>query len=202
MIHREWTIEASKAPGASGILEELIMLRFYDSVAILDNNAVPRFRRAPGHPVWNYFRVDRVAGAVEQQGYDLEYRYSYVHDQPGRHSFTVLDQSLEIFDTAITTVAPLATTDLHDFRVLENGDYLLLAYEPEERDLSDLPFSHPDVNDTQPQNVLDSAVQIVTSEGRALFTWNSWGSCRWRIAPSTASPAATRISTRCKWSTG
>ena len=175
MIHREWTIEASKAPGASGILEELIMLRFYDSVAILDNNAVPRFRRAPGHPVWNYFRVDRVAGAVEQQGYDLEYRYSYVHDQPGRHSFTVLDQSLEIFDTAITTVAPLATTDLHDFRVLENGDYLLLAYEPEERDLSDLPFSHPDVNDTQPQNVLDSAVQIVTSEGRALFTWNSWG---------------------------
>ena len=175
MIHREWIIEAYKTPGAAGILEELIMLRFYDSVAILDNNAVPRFRRAPGHPVWNYFRVDRVAGAVEQYGYDLEYRYSYVHDQPGRHSFTVLDQSLEIFDTAITTLAPLATTDLHDFRVLENGDYLLLAYEPAQRDLSDLPFRHPDVNDTQPQKVLDSAVQIVTPDGRALFTWNSWG---------------------------
>ena len=174
MIHREWIIEASKTPGAAGILEELIMLRFYDSVAILDNNAVPRFRRAPGHPVWNYFRVDRVAGAVEQQGYDLEYRYSYVHDQPGRHSFTVLDQSLEIIDTAITTVAPLATTDLHDFRVLENGNYLLLAYEPAERDLSDLPFSHPDVEATQPQNVLDSAIQIVTPEGQAVFTWNSW----------------------------
>ena len=175
MIHREWIIEAYKTPGAAGILEELIMLRFYDSVAILDNNAVPRFRRAPGHPVWNYFRVERVAGAVEQYGYDLEHRYSYVHDQPSRHSFTVLDQTLEIFDTAITTLAPLATTDLHDFRVLENGDYLLLAYEPAQRDLSDLPFSHPDVNDTQPQNVLDSAVQIVTPDGRALYTWNSWG---------------------------
>ena len=175
MIHREWTIEASKTPGAAGILEELIMLRFYDSVAILDNNAVPRFRRAPGHPVWNYFRVDRVARADEQQGDDLEYRYSYVHDQPGRHSFTVLDQSLEVFDTAITTVAPLATTDLHDFRVLEDGNYLLLAYEPAQRDLRDLPFSHDDVDATQPQNVLDSAVQIVTPEGRALFTWNSWG---------------------------
>ena len=175
MIHREWIIEASKTPGDAGILEELIMLRFYDSVAILDNNAVPRFRRAPGHPVWNYFRVDRVARADEQQGDDLEYRYSYVHDQPGRHSFTVLDQSLEVFDTAITTVAPLATTDLHDFRVLEDGNYLMMAYEPAQRDLSDLPFTHPAVNDTQPQNVLDSAVQVVTPEGRALFTWNSWG---------------------------
>ena len=175
MIHREWIIEATKTPGAAGILEELIMLRFYDSVAILDNNAVPRFRRAPGHPVWNYFRVDRVARADEQQGDDLEYRYSYVHDQPGRHSFTVLDQSLEVIDSGITTVAPLATTDLHDFRVLEDGNYLLLAYEPAQRDLSDLPFTHPAVNDTQPQNVLDSAVQVVTSEGRVLFTWNSWG---------------------------
>ncbi len=175
LIHREWIIEASKTPGHGGILEELIMLRFYDSVAILDNNAVPRFRRAPGHPVWNYFRVDRVAGADEQQGDDLEYRYSYVHDQHGRHAFTVLDQSLEILATGVTTVDPLATTDLHDFRVLENGNYLLLAYEPGERDLSDLPFTHPDVNDSQPQTVLDSAVQIVTPEGRALFTWTSWG---------------------------
>ncbi len=175
LINRERMLEATKTPGATGILEELIMLRFYDSVAIVDNNGVPRFRRAPGHPVWNYFRVDRVAGTDRQQGHDLEYRYSYVHDMPGAHAFTVLDQSLEILGTAITTVAPLVTTDLHDFRVLENGDYLLLAYEPAQRDLSDLPFTHSGVEATQPQNVLDSAVQIVTPEGRALFTWNSWG---------------------------
>ena len=175
LINRERTLEATKTPGAAGILEELIMLRFYDSVAIVDNNGVPRFRRAPGHPVWNYFRVDRVAGTDRQQGHDLEYRYSYVHDMPGAHAFTVLDQSLEILDTAITTVAPLVTTDLHDFRVLENGNYLLLAYEPAERDLSDLPFTHSGVEAVQPQTVLDSAVQIVTPEGQALFTWNSWG---------------------------
>ena len=175
LINRERMLEATKTPGATGILEELIMLRFYDSVAIVDNNGVPRFRRAPGHPVWNYFRVDRVAGTDRQQGHDLEYRCSYVHDMPGAHAFTVLDQSLEILDTAITTVAPLVTTDLHDFRVLENGDYLLLAYEPAERDLSDLPFTHSGVEATQPQNVLDSAVQIVTPEGQALFSWNSWG---------------------------
>ena len=174
LIHREWILEATKTPGAAGILEELIMLRFYDSVAILDNNAVPRFRRAPGHPVWNYFRVDRVAGTDQQQGHDLEYRYSYVNDMPGAHEFTVLDQSLEIAATAITTVAPLETTDLHDFRVLENGNYLLLAYEPADRDLSDLPFHHADVEATQPQTVLDSAIQIVTPDAQAVFTWNSW----------------------------
>ena len=83
LINRERMLEATKTPGATGILEELIMLRFYDSVAIVDNNGVPRFRRAPGHPVWNYFRVDRVAGTDRQQGHDLEYRYSYVHDMPG-----------------------------------------------------------------------------------------------------------------------
>ena len=174
-IHRERMIEATKTPGADGILEELIMLRFYDSVAIVDNNAVPRFRRVPGHGIWAYFRVDRVAGADQQQGDELEYRYSYVDTSAWPHfEFTVLDQSLEILDTGITTVSPLETIDLHDFRILPNGNYLLMAYEPAMRDLSGLSFDHPDIVDSQPQAVRDAAVQIVTPAGRAVFTWNSW----------------------------
>ena len=175
LVGREWILQATKTPGATDILEDLILVRLSHTVAMLDNNAVPRFRRDPEHQVWAYFRVDRVHGADQQQGHDLEYRYSYVKNMPDAHEFTVLDQSLEILDSAVTTVAPLLTTDLHDFRVLENGNYLLLAYEPEERDLSDLPFDHPDVDDSQPQTVLDSAIQIVTPAGQAVFTWNSWG---------------------------
>ena len=172
----EWILEATKTPGATGILEDLILVRLLHAVAMLDNNAVPRFHRDPGHDVRLYFRVDRVAGADQQQGHDPEYRYSYMkYDLNAGHGFTVLDQSLEIIDSGIMTVAPLETTDLHDFRVLPDGDYLLMAYEPAERDLSGLPFDHPDVEDSQPQTIKDSAIQIVTPEGQAVFTWNSWG---------------------------
>ena len=175
-IHPERMIQATKTPGATGIVEELIMFGFSGSVAIFDNNAVPRFHRDPGHDLWTYFRVDRVPGADQQPGQDPEYRYSYVDTSAWPHfEFTVLDQSLEILDTGITTVDPLETIDLHDFRVLENGNYLLLAYEPAQRDLSGLTFDHPDISDSQPQAVRDAAVQIVTPAGQAVFTWNSWG---------------------------
>ena len=176
LIPREWRLEATKTPGATGIIEELIMVRLSHAVAMLDNNAVPRFHRDPEQQTWVYFRVDRAVGADQLQGDELEYRYSYVkNNRNAGFGFTVLDQSLEILDTAVTTVAPLETTDLHDFRVLPNGDYLLLAYEPAERDLSELPFDHPDIEEVQPQAVRDAAIQIVTPAGQAVFTWNSWG---------------------------
>ena len=50
-----------------------------------------------------------------------------------------------------------------------------MAYEPADRDLSGLTFTHPDVEAIQPQTVLDSAIQIITPDGQAVFTWNSWG---------------------------
>ncbi len=172
-----WILEAHKTPGAAGILEELILLTLpHRTLLMLDNNGVPRFHRELSYNTWAYFRVERVVGADQQQGHEPEYRYSYAQArEQGRHRFSVLDQDLERIDRDVHTVAPLETTDLHDFRVLENGNYLLLAYEPAERDLSDLPFTHPDVEATQPQTVLDSAIQIITPEGQAVFTWNSWG---------------------------
>ena len=172
-----WILEAHKTPGAAGILEELILLTLpHHILLMLDNNGVPRFHRELSYSTWAYFRVERVVGADRQQGHEPEYRYSYAQArEQGRHRFSVLDQDLERIDRDVQTVAPLTTTDLHDFRVLENGNYLLLAYEPAERDLRDLPFSHDDVEATQPQTILDSAIQIITPEGRAVFTWNSWG---------------------------
>ena len=72
-------------------------------------------------------------------------------------------------------MAPLTRTDSHDFRVLENGNYMVMAYQDTERDLSHLTF---DDEDDQPYGtdvyVEDSAIQIVTPSRVAVFNWNSW----------------------------
>ena len=177
LIPELWLMEAAKTSGATGILEDLILLKLGDhttTVAMLDNNAVPRFHRDVGHRVWAYFRVGRVDVADQRQGHEPEYRYAYIKNITGAQEWVILNRDLELFDTA-TTEAPLVTTDVHDLRILENGNYLLMAYEPAERDLSDLPFDHPDVDAVQPQTIKDSALQIVTPAGQALFTWNTWG---------------------------
>ena len=175
LIEPLWVVEATKRPGATGILEDLILLRLdFQTVAMLDNNGVPRFHRRLGHEVWAYFRVERGPGAGLPLGQDPEYRYSYFKEIEDDVEYVVLDQYLEQVDTA-RTVAPLETMDPHDFRILEDGNYLLMAYEPAERDFSDLSFDHADLDEVQPQATRDSAVQIVTPEGEAVFTWDSWG---------------------------
>ena len=175
LIEPLWVVEATKRPDATGILEDLILLRLdFQTVAMLDNNGVPRFHRRLGHEVWAYFRVERGPGADQQEGQDPEYRYSFFREIEDTTDYVVLDQDLQQIDTT-RTVAPLETMDPHDFRVLENGNYLLMAYEPAERDFGDLSFDHPDLEAVQPQATRDSAVQIVTPEGEAVFTWDSWG---------------------------
>ena len=175
LIEPLWVVEATKRPDTTGILADLILLRLdFQTVAMLDNNGVPRFHRQLGHEVWAYFRVERGSGAGLPPGQDPEYRYSYFKEIEDDVEYVVLGQYLEQVDTA-RTVAPLETMDPHDFRVLEDGNYLLMAYEPAERDFSGLSFDHPDLEGDQPQATRDSAVQIVTPDGEAVFTWDSWG---------------------------
>ena len=176
LIGNLWGYEATKTAGATGVLEDLILLFLNaPTVAMLDNNAVPRFHRNVGFQSWAHFRVEKVPGADQQQGQDLEYRYWYVKNVSHAAEVTVLDQNLQILDSGIDTVAPLQTTDQHDFRILPNGNYLLLAYEPAQRDLSGLTFNHPHIEANQPQQVRDAAIQIITPDGEEVFTWNSWG---------------------------
>ena len=183
-----WLASANKNPDATGVVEDLILLTLiYDrdpdrtnepiqNIVMFDNNGVPRFHRDIGHGTWRYFRYDRVQGAGHQPGDELEYRYTYFHHTGVAEErwFVILDQQLELFDTA-TTVAPLETIDQHDFRVLEDGNYLMMAYEPAERDLSGLSFEHDLIPEQQPQIIQDSAVQIITADDEEVFTWNSWG---------------------------
>ena len=122
---------------------------------------------------WNT-AVERGPGTGLPPGQNPEYRYSYFKEIEDDVEYVVLDQYLEQVDTA-RTVAPLETMDPHDFRILEDGNYLLMAYEPAEHDFSGLSFDHADLEAVQPQATRDSAVQIVTPEGEAVFTWDSWG---------------------------
>ena len=75
----------------------------------------------------------------------------------------------------MAAVAPLTRADGHDFRVLEDGNYMLMAYQDAERDLSHVTFNdeagQPYGTDVY---VEDSAIQIVTPSGVAVFNWNSW----------------------------
>ena len=146
----------------AGAMEDLLMFRRLHTLVIVDTNGVPRFLRAS--PAATYFRFQRVGEAGE-------YHYSWSSNS----AQVILDEDLN-FLRSVMTQPPLTVTGYHDQRLLENGDSLLMAWEPATRDLSNLPFPDPD---GQPygtaEQMRDSAIQIVTPPGQALFTWNSWG---------------------------
>ena len=153
------------ASGATGVIEDLIMFgvsKFGEqSVAIVDANGAVRFHRKNAEWSGGYFRAAWVAS-------EGGYRYSYNKKGGGQH-WQILDQNLEFIDN-VGTVAPLTKTDNHDAWILENGNYVLFAYEPADRDLSGLTFGTFSTS----QRVLDSAIQIRTPDGTSLFTWNSY----------------------------
>lgn len=160
--------EARTEPGVTGVIEDLMAFRRHQTLAIIDSNGVPRFHRVlPVLGASTYFR-----GHETDEGF----RYSYtVPRTTSSVKWVVLDEGLEEIHDGVTTVSPLTNTDLHDFRILENGDYLQVAYQRARRDLSGLTFDGPNGEPWGSSVQLrDSAIQIVTPEERAAFTWNSW----------------------------
>ena len=160
------------AEASAGATDELLLASVGADMMILDRNGVPRHRidRVPGE--------DRVHFRFYRDGGDGEYRYSYSRwdkspaNSQGRH--VVLDEDLQAVDE-VTTVAPLTHTGTHDFRVLPSGNYLLMAFEEAVRDFSRLTFPDADGEPHGAQTqAVDSAIQIVTPEGEALLTWNSY----------------------------
>ena len=156
---------ATTASGATGVIEDLIMFgvsKFGEqSVAIVDPNGAVRFHRKNAEWRGGYFRAAWVAS-------EGGYRYFYNKKGGGQH-WQILDQNLEFIDN-VGTVAPLTKTDNHDAWILENGNYVLFAYEPADRDLSGLTFG----NFSTSQRVLDAAIQIRTPDGTSLFDWSSY----------------------------
>ena len=158
-----FTVQSS--PGAT---EELLLVPRDTDLLILDSNGVVRhhIELAPEDARASFRFYPDCGGG--------EFCYSYTIRAPyPRH--VILDEDLEIIDAEVYTVAPLTEVGTHDFRVLEDGSYLLLAFEPAVRDFSHLTF--PDVNGDRfgPETEsIDSAIQIVTPEGEPRLTWNSY----------------------------
>ena len=175
LAEKLWTVEAIKNDSSIGIIEDLMLFRITNTMGVnrtfvfMDHNGVPRFQRNVESALSAYVRVEKVT--VDAPGTDgFEYRYSYI---TGGHNI-ILDQDLKQFGTS-RTVSPLRSLDAHDQRVLENGNYLLMVWPERRRNLSGLSFEHPEVQETQPQTIRDSAFQIVTPSRRAVFTWYAWG---------------------------
>ena len=129
-------------------------------LAMIDNNGVPRIH-------WRIFARVRIFRTHR----DGRYPYSY-GKQVLTRNVIVLDENLESVDT-VTTVPPLQTIDLHDFVIKSNGNYLLLAYEPAQRDMSQ--FTNSDGNPYSTTELTrDSVIQEVTPDKEEAFNWNSW----------------------------
>ena len=159
------TITARKSADASNILMAVTIAgadRRYST--ILDTNGVPRF---------HYGTADTRSFRYHKNGL---YPYSEGRRQHGEsaihNDFIVYDWDMTVVDI-VSTVAPLTHTDGHDFVIRPNGNYIMLAYQPAQRDLS--AFTDQDGNPYSTTiTVRDSAIQEITPEREQVFLWNSW----------------------------
>ncbi|MBN1605181.1 MAG: aryl-sulfate sulfotransferase [Polyangiaceae bacterium] len=122
-------------------------------LAKLDNDGVPLFYRAV--PLNNFDFKKHPQGEL-----------SYCQDAgAGGYVHIVLDSSYT--EVARVTTVGLVNTDLHEFHILPNGNYIVLAYEKTTRDMTAYGGG---TNDT----VADGILQELSPERAVLFEWNSW----------------------------
>ena len=156
-------------PASNGVIEDLILLHLRPGhyPSIVDTNGVPRFHRytPTGGP---YLRVFQIGG---------RYRYAFPRsDRVSEKAWVILDEHFAVLDDRVTT-SYLVKTNGHDFRILDNGNYLVMSYEPAVRDLRFMESLIPDISNPERVLVDDTAVQIVTSRqpvGDVVFSWNSF----------------------------
>ena len=148
------------APDVTGVIEDLILAPNKDIFAIIDPNGVPRFYRQDTGRRGGYVRI-------HQSSPDYKFRYSYFDSDQGQ--WILLDEHFEQIGTADTS-SPLTTIDRHDFRILEDGNYMLMAYERAPHDLSHLTFG----NFGTSVSMADSVIQIQTPDGMSQYLWNSF----------------------------
>ena len=145
--------------------EDLILFNREDYFRLMDRNGVPRLHLG-------FAGANEFASRFHRIGADGAYRYGFRAGSPG---YTILNEDFEVVADNVRTVAPLTSINTHDFQILEDGNYLLMAYDPAMRDFSDIDLPYLDGADVSSVDVGNSAFQIVTPGGHAVFTWNSWG---------------------------
>ena len=144
--------------------EDLILFNLAGYLRLIDRNGVPRLHL--GFAGANTFAV-----RFHRVGADGAYRYGFT----AGGDYIILDEDFEVLADDVRTVTPLTSIDSHDFQILEDGNYLLMSYEPATRDFSDINLPYLDGANVSSVDVEDAAFQIVTPGRHAVFTWNSWG---------------------------
>ena len=143
--------------------EDLLMFKREGYLRLMDRNGVPRLHLG--------FGDFQFAVRFHRVGADGAYRYGF---RTGT-DYTILDEDFEVLADDVRTVTPLTRLNHHDFQILEDGNYLLMSWEPATRDFSDIDLPYVQGANLSSTAVQDSAFQIVTPGKHAVFTWNSWG---------------------------
>ena len=97
--------------------EDLILFSRAGYFTLMDRNGVPRLRRA-------YSGLGGFAIRFHRVGADGAYRYGFWGNNSG---YTILDEDFEVVADNVRTVEPLTPINPHDFQILEDGNYLLMA---------------------------------------------------------------------------
>ncbi|MCY4507170.1 MAG: cadherin domain-containing protein, partial [Acidobacteria bacterium] len=191
------TVTTTAAQGATGVGDDLFATNASLWQMVIDANGVPRWHN------------DATTGNARLGAYLRPYQladgsWRYIYGYSGASNpVRVLDADFKQV-AALTTVSPLSHTDHHDFVVLPDGSYILLAYQGATRDLSFLTtkyglrkpagtsgsaavplYKGGDGHEASTgyadgvafgtEATTDSALQVRTAAGAAQFTWNSWG---------------------------
>ena len=139
---------------------------------VIDANGVPRVLRRVDSPRVNHFRP--------QDNQEFPYSYALILPEPfhspwgARRDFeiAILDHD---FDEVrrVTTTSAIQHTDQHDFLIKENGNFIFMAYEPVEHDLSEFVDRHGNPYGTM-EPAEDSLIEEVTPEGDQVFFWSTY----------------------------
>jgi hypothetical protein len=125
-----------------------------DYLAKLDAHAVPLFYRAMDAHSYDFKKLD-----------NGQYEYAILVGGTQAAEHVLLDQNFDEIGTV--RAQGLANTDVHEFRLLPNGNYIVLSYEPAYRDMTGY-------GGTVDQRVDDCILQEQTPDLQVAFQWNSW----------------------------
>ena len=170
-------LKAEKRPGSAieliaGSVNEGPGLGARGRLLVIDANGVPRVLRRIYNPRVTHFRP--------QDNQEFPYSHALILPEPfqspwgARRDFeiSILDRDFNEV-RRVTTTEAIQHTDQHDFLIKENGNFVLMAYESIERDLSEFVDHHGNPYGTM-EFAEDSLIEEVTPEGDQVFFWSTY----------------------------
>ena len=143
-----------------GVTDGLLFMMVSDYLAVVDNNGIPRYHsKANGRLLQRHLDGPMVDGK--------RVRYSYLD---GGAALLEADFG---WIKRVRVASPLVRTDSHDFAITKDGTFLFISLMRNTRDYSGYQDNLGNPYSTM-EEVSDSVIQEVSTDGEELFRWNSW----------------------------